>query len=238
MSTLDDTLSNARGPADSVTWRTEAFREMVLRYFCMYFDIRSKVGFRTKGSRIQPSNLTCLVSRLPASLLLRFLICWLLSLSLSLDPVIQRLYQEQQQTASLSAEQLQEEQRAAQTARKEHAVVSIELLILKEKHSKLEADVHKMFNYISFCFYYVVYRVIKLIMWITITSLPTVLVEDFVCKLFARKWIKISNGESQKGKGLYDEKLLTQEIVVHNSKFYKRICYDQVMAFGVSCLRN
>jgi len=97
----------------------------------------------------------------------------------------------------------------------------------------------KMFNYISFCFYYGLYRVIKLIMWIAITSLPTALVEDLVCKLFARNWkIKISNGDSMKGKGLYDEKLLTQEIVVHNSKFYKAICIDQLFALGVSCLRN
>jgi len=95
--------------------------------------------------------------------------------------------------------------------------------------------IHKMFNYISFLFYNAIYRTIKLFLWIGLATLPTVLVEDFVCRLFARNWkVKISNGTSQKGTGSYDEKTLTQEIVVHNSKFYKRFCYDQLMGFGVS----
>lgn len=94
-----------------------------------------------------------------------------------------------------------------------------------------------MFNYISFGFYYAIYRTIKLILWVVLATLPTVLVEDFVCRLFARNWkIKISNGKSQKGQNLYDEKKLTKEIVVHNSKFYKRFCYDQLLGFGVSWL--
>jgi len=96
-----------------------------------------------------------------------------------------------------------------------------------------------MFNYISFCFYYGIYRAIKLILWIVLASLPTILVEDIVCKLFARNFkIKISNGKSQKGQGLYDEKTLTKEMVVHNSKFYKRLAYDQEIGLGVSCVRN
>lgn len=92
-----------------------------------------------------------------------------------------------------------------------------------------------MFNYIAFCFYYVVYRVIKLIMWIVLLAVPTVLVEDVVCGLFAAKFkVKISNGKSQKGKGMYDEETLTTEIVVHNHKFYKRVCYDQHIGIAVS----
>jgi len=96
-----------------------------------------------------------------------------------------------------------------------------------------------MTNYISFCFYSVIYWVIKLIMWIVLASLPTVLVEDLVCRVFARSWkIKLSNGKSQKGQGLYDEKALTKEIVVHNPKFYKKVCYEQgVMGLGVSFLK-